>query len=332
MPQLSIVIPIYNTPCDVLLRCFDSLGSLQGMVYEVLLIDDGSEASVGQFCKAYVKDHPDFRYFYQCNGGVSSARNHGIREAKGKYLMFVDADDQLMGQAISPALLEQSQSLIIFDILVCQGGQERCHHGFEEADLPVDRETVLHRLITSKALNSPCDKLFLREILCQEQLRFPEDFVTGEDWMFVAAFAQKAKTVCYVPQPCYRYLMDQGTGRSRVLRYPDKIVENQLDRFARKNEILVREVWSRYDPIQMKSRASVELIENLFNTAADLLMGKAFAGERRKKLIGAAVEAGEYLQPGAPKKTRLKLLVLKRFVFALRPLAALRGLYLRRQR
>ena len=332
MPRLSIVIPVYNTPCDVLLRCFESLGSLQDIAYEVLLIDDGSQAPVGQFCKEYVKDHPDFRYFYQCNGGVSSARNHGIREAKGKYLMFVDADDELLGKAITPSLLDQSQSLIIFDILVCRGEQERCHHGFEEADIPVDRETVLHRLITSKALNSPCDKLFLRELLCREQLRFDEDFVTGEDWMFVAAFAQKAKTVCYVPQPCYRYLMDQGTGRSRVLRYPDKIVDNQLDRFARKNEILDREVWSRYDPAQMRSRASVELIENLFNTAADLLMGKAFAGRRRKKLIGAATTAGENLLPNAPKKTKLKLLVLKRFVFLLRPLAALRALYLRRHR
>ena len=64
---------------------------------EIILVDDGSIDSTQEICKKYVFDYPDnIRYFYKKNGGQASARNLGIKYAKGKYINFLDADDKLM--------------------------------------------------------------------------------------------------------------------------------------------------------------------------------------------------------------------------------------------
>lgn len=327
MALVSVIIPIYNTPQDLLLRCFDSIWSLQDVDCEVLLIDDGSEPAVGEFCREYAEKYSHFRYFYRENGGVSSARNFGIRQARGQYLMFVDGDDLLLGQPVTAELLSQGHQLIVMDALVQCGGEESRHRAFPEGET-VDREQLLHRLLTSKALNSPWAKLFDRRVLQEGNILFPEDFVSGEDWMFVAAFASMVERVCYVPQPCYRYYLDTGNGAARVLKHPDRIIDNQLKRFGVKKQMLDRESWSRYEKPQMLAAASVELIENLFNTAADLRSGKSLTAPRRGKLKQAAGEAGQYLM-APPKKTKLKLLALTKLPLLLGPLSRLRSAYLK---
>ena len=78
------------------------------------------------------------------------------------------------------------------------------------------------------------------------------------------------------------------------------------------------------------SLAARELIENLFNTASDLLLEKVFTKPRKEKLFSAAKAAGALLLPPIPKKTRLKLTVLCSMRFALRPMAMLRAAYLKK--
>lgn len=320
MPLLSVIIPIYNTPKAVLLRCLDSLSTLT-VDYEALLIDDGSEEAVGILCRDYVNRNPACRYIRRENGGVSAARNQGIREARGEYLLFLDADDELLGQAIAQPL--PRCDLIFFDALVRQGEQERRHAAFPTET--VDPEAVLLRLLTSKALNSPWAKLFRREALGDTV--FPEDFVTGEDWMFVTAAAEKACSVCYIPTPCYRYDFDPKAAGRRAGRHPDGILENQLTRFARKEQLIASRHWSSTTAEAIRSLAAVELVENLFNTATDLLSAGCYTKPRRQRLCQAAREAGRYLT-AAPKKTGLKLLVLTKAPVLLRPLAWLRSAYL----
>lgn len=94
--DLSVIIPIFNQKDQIEYTIKHVVSEITGSVTaEILLIDDGSTDGSGDICKTLAEKYSQIRYFYQENGGVSSARNRGIRNAKGTYLFYLDADDTL---------------------------------------------------------------------------------------------------------------------------------------------------------------------------------------------------------------------------------------------
>lgn len=90
--KVSIIIPIYNAS-DVLERCISSVLKQTYQNIEVLLIDDGSRDKSGDLCDEFAGQDKRIRVFHKENGGVSSARNLGLENSTGQYIMFVDSDD-----------------------------------------------------------------------------------------------------------------------------------------------------------------------------------------------------------------------------------------------
>lgn len=99
--KVSVIIPIYNTE-NYLRECLDSLvlQTIDMNEVEVLLIDDGFKDSSLLICREYATEYPYFKVFHQENAGVSAARNFGISRARGKYIMYLDADDKLTDQVL----------------------------------------------------------------------------------------------------------------------------------------------------------------------------------------------------------------------------------------
>lgn len=97
--MVSVIIPVYNV-APYLRRCLDSVLAQMFKNFEVILIDDGSTDGSGAICDEYARKDPRFRVTHKENGGVSSARNEGIRQARGEWIAFVDSDD-----AVSPDYL-----------------------------------------------------------------------------------------------------------------------------------------------------------------------------------------------------------------------------------
>lgn len=328
MLDLSVIVPIYNTPIVALERCFESIFSLEGCAYEVLLIDDGSMEPVGEFCKAFSEGNPQFRYFYEENGGVSSARNMGIVQAKGRYITFLDADDFLLGQPLVQYLQRGSSAdVVVFDMLLSQRGSDTVWNAFPVQEGVISREQMLFQLITASSISGPCAKLYKRELV--EDILFNTEFISGEDWMFVCDCVQKAQNFYYCSQPSYRYFRAEATGQRRVMKFPDKMLDNQLARYYRKQKFLEAQCWTEHTAQQVGSLASIELIENLFNLSAQLLLAKQYTTDRKKKIRAAVAEAGKALIAPVQKKTQLKLWVLTSFQIGLYPLACLRAVYLK---
>ena len=92
MPQISVIVPVYNTE-KYLHRCIDSILAQTFTDFELLLIDDGSTDNSGTICDEYATKDSRVRVFHKKNGGVSSARNLGVDNAKGEWVTFVDSDD-----------------------------------------------------------------------------------------------------------------------------------------------------------------------------------------------------------------------------------------------
>ena len=100
MPKVSVIIPVYNAQ-DFIGETLDSVLAQTFTAYEILLVDDGSTDRSKEIIQAYVrKDPARLRYIYQANQGPGAARNHAIREARGEYLAFLDADDLWMPQRL----------------------------------------------------------------------------------------------------------------------------------------------------------------------------------------------------------------------------------------
>lgn len=88
---LSIIVPVYNVE-GYLIKCVESI--LSNKIYsEIILVDDGSTDSSSTICDSLEEKYENVTTFHKINGGLSSARNYGIKKAKGKYIAFVDSDD-----------------------------------------------------------------------------------------------------------------------------------------------------------------------------------------------------------------------------------------------
>ena len=93
-PLISVIVPVYNTE-KYLRRCIDSILAQTYQDFELLLIDDGSKDSSGAICDEYASKDARVRVFHKENGGVSSARNVGLDNAKGEWITFCDSDDEV---------------------------------------------------------------------------------------------------------------------------------------------------------------------------------------------------------------------------------------------
>ena len=91
-PLFSIIIPVFNVE-KYINECLDSVYVQSFKDYEVILVNDGSSDKSGQICESYTQNDSRFNVIHQINGGLSAARNKGIIEAKGLFLLFLDSDD-----------------------------------------------------------------------------------------------------------------------------------------------------------------------------------------------------------------------------------------------
>ena len=94
MPVFSVIIPVYKVE-KYISRCIESVLKQSFSDFELLLVNDGSPDKSGIICDEYAKKDQRIKVFHKENGGVSSARNIGIKNACGKYIVFIDSDDEV---------------------------------------------------------------------------------------------------------------------------------------------------------------------------------------------------------------------------------------------
>lgn len=92
MSAYSVIVPVYNSE-KTLKYCIESILNQTIDDLELILVDDGSTDASGVICDDYMKKDNRIKVFHQSNKGVSAARNRGLEEAKGKWIVFVGSDD-----------------------------------------------------------------------------------------------------------------------------------------------------------------------------------------------------------------------------------------------
>ena len=118
MPLLSVVTPVYNMS-QYLNHCVSSILDQTFFDFEVLLIDDGSTDQSPYMCDKYADEDTRVRVFHKKNGGIASARNLGIEQAKGEYIVFVDSDDYIhprMFEYLVNEIEKHNVDIIVFNL------------------------------------------------------------------------------------------------------------------------------------------------------------------------------------------------------------------------
>ena len=105
-PVISVIVPVYKAEKHLFV-CIESILKQTYSNFELLLINDGSPDRCGDICEEYARKDSRIQVIHKKNGGVSSARNAGIKRSKGKYIMFIDSDDWV-NEKILEELLEQT--------------------------------------------------------------------------------------------------------------------------------------------------------------------------------------------------------------------------------
>lgn len=99
-PFFSIIIPVYNTPKEYLVKCLESVVNQDYSNYEVVCVNDSSTDGSRDILNEFARNHSVLKILSQENKGISATRNRGIQEAKGDYVLFVDCDDYYLRNTV----------------------------------------------------------------------------------------------------------------------------------------------------------------------------------------------------------------------------------------
>lgn len=212
--DISIIIPVFNSE-EHICRCLESIICQDYVSCEVILVDDGSTDSSADICDRYSSEYPYIKTIHKENGGVSSARNAGLAEAGGEYVLFVDSDD-----ALSEGALKAFSSAVGHDFaagafnvydggvfsLTVSSGADRSYTG---DDTPSFFDDAM--LECGELFRGPWAKLFRSSVIREAGLRFNENLSYAEDKLFVYEYMCHVKSAVSIAAPVYEYFRHEGS-------------------------------------------------------------------------------------------------------------------------
>lgn len=218
MPEVSVVVPVYKVE-PYLRKCLDSILTQTFTDFELILVDDGSPDNCGAICDEYASMDSRVRVFHQENGGAGKARNAGLNAAVGKYIYFCDGDDYIEKELLTDAVQAMDgYDMVVFnrDDVDVDGCLVRCTTDYHvESDKWNDLEYRSRFLALDffrwEIGSTVWCRLFRKEIIDQNMLRFPENVVIAEDICFIICYLLHSNSVRTIPGVYYHYVRHQGS-------------------------------------------------------------------------------------------------------------------------
>ena len=208
---ITIIVPVYNVE-DYLPRCIESLILQKYSNIEILLINDGSLDNSLEICRKYAEKDIRIKVFDKVNGGVSSARNVGLENASGKYVMFVDSDDYVSKdycQNLYNIISDSDLDVVCTSHYNVNGDYKKVNSN--TVNLKLTSYEALKRFLLGNGINCYLfSKIFNHD--CIENLRFNESLESAEDILFIFQALKRSRFVCINNNIAdYYYVMRDGS-------------------------------------------------------------------------------------------------------------------------
>lgn len=250
---VSIIVPVYNAE-KTICRCIDSIINQTYIYWELILINDGSNDNSGKICDKYSKKDKRIKVFHKENGGVSSARNVGLDNAKGEWITFVDSDDWVKSEYIANLLshFDEGIDLVVSyaEIFFIEYTQKEYYNSktisfgnFEE--MFIDNDMHWH--------TSPWSKLYKKSIIEKNHLRFCEGMHIGEDAVFLYSYILKSRLIYISSDTDYCYYSEIENSLTKRVN----TLDSELLSYEKINEIV-------NDIISVRVIKNVKALSNLY--------------------------------------------------------------------
>ncbi len=220
--MISIIIPIYNVE-QYLSKCLESVINQTYKNIEIILINDGSTDNSGRICDEYSKKDKRIKVLHKKNGGVSSARNEGLKIANGKYIGFVDPDDYISSNMFEILINNMEKYNVDLSIINYDSFQEYSNKKqFKNTNIPnkkiLNKKDLFNYLMGyyNSFGGYTWNKLYKMEIIKTAKLNFDEKITICEDVLFNTQYINNIKNGIFENIMLYHYLIrNNGACNSR---------------------------------------------------------------------------------------------------------------------
>lgn len=233
--DLSIIVPVYNTPLEYLKECLDSIKNANiRCTYEIIIINDGStKQEVIDFLNHYQEEHT--RIYHKTNGGLPSARNEAIKYLTGELVLCLDSDDLLLPEINNAIkfLKENKQYDVVYSDIKT----------FGDTDYTIIKGNFSKFKLLYVGHITSATNLFRSEVLKKVKY-FNENLIYAEDWDFWARVASAGFQFKYLPTPyfLYRKIIDGKSVSQQNYDKREEIKSFIKSQFNPHKEITLKEV------------------------------------------------------------------------------------------
>lgn len=242
-PAISIIIPCYNA-IDKIGRCFSSLRNLtlDKNKYEIIFVDDLSNDGTYELILSSISSSPNWHaYCLDSNSGSpSKPRNVGIEKSLGKYIYFLDCDDQLTPESLETlySLAESTKAdLIRSELLVDNGKSRRIMNRLRNWSSSMTIQQRRAMIISGQS--STVDSFIRRDVLISNNIYWPEHLRMGEDTIFLAAVLANSQKIEYLASPTYIYNRLPALTPASTQRYGCRELSDHLEVWEGAQKILL---------------------------------------------------------------------------------------------
>lgn len=228
---ISVIIPFYEVPGIQLRYCIDSFLQQSYRNFELIIIDDGNvNSTYEELINVYEKKDKRIKFLHQEKSGVSEARNNGIKQASGKYIVFCDSDDFVE----SNFLAEMYCNMVYNDLVICSVAEQW---------FPVINSRSDFQYFVSQPsqynypqyVNFSVNKMYKKSILDKYAIHFDSNMQMGEDALFVSSYLQHCQYIKCISNNLYHYRWNEFSAMHKYnpsfWEDEKKVIERQYELF-----------------------------------------------------------------------------------------------------
>ena len=289
--KVSIIIPVYNNE-NYISQGIESVENQTYKNYEIIIIDDGSTDDSLKLCKKFEKRNDKIKVISINNGGVSNARNIGIKNASGDYVCFIDSDDYVMPTYIESLIKKMNNKcLVISAYSVFNEKKDRQVKKINKQKLYIGIDIYLKIVRNELFWNQPWNKMYNLNVIKENKLFFNDKLNMGEDLVFNLNYLNFIDNIFYINKTIYRHRINDNGAMANNNENKLKALSNiLLEMYNKENEkekkciiklYYLRTIWNLY-----KISGNTEYLDIINSNKRFILLQKNAGPLFKLKVLG----------------------------------------------